>query len=73
MNVYVWPFVQVLGVICVAAAHDGVGDDGIDLNPGNAPASICHGAKHIYTAARANDGVVPVWPEHVHDCRWRGH
>ena len=73
MNVYIRPLVKMLGVIRVAAAHDGVGDDGIDFNPGNALTPIRHRAKHIYTAAGANDGIVPVWPEHVHHCRWRGH
>ncbi len=73
VNVHLGPLVQMKGVVGVAAAHDGVGNDGIDLDSGNARAAIAHRAQDVHAAAGADDGVVAVRAQHVGQRRRRRH
>ena len=57
--------VQMKGVVRVAAAHDGVGDDGIDLDSGNAGTAVGYRAQDVHAAAGADDGEVAMRAQHI--------
>ena len=65
--------VQVLCVIRVAAAHDGIGDDGIDLDSSDAVAAIGDRPQNVDPSTRPDDGVVAVRAEHICQRRRRRH
>ncbi len=73
VDMHVGPIVEMLRVVGVPLAHDGGGDDGIDLDPGHARAAVGHGAQNVDAAARADDGELSVRAENVGQCGRRGH
>src|SRR5208283_228081 len=73
VQVHVGALVKMFGVSGVSPAHDGVGDDGIDLDRGYARAARVEGAQNVDAAARTDDGIVSVRPYDVRQRRRPGH
>src|SRR5579864_119170 len=73
VDVHLGAVVEMIGEICVMTAHDRISDDGIDLDTGDAGASVRNRAQNVYTAAGADDRVIAVWAKHVGDGSGRGH
>ena len=65
VDMHIGPLIQVKRIVGVTATHDGVGDDGIDLDSGDAVTAVGHGAKHVHAASRPDDGVISVRPQHI--------
>ena len=65
VDVHFGPLVQMKGVVRVAAAHDGVGDDGIDLDSGNAGTAVAHRAQDVHAAAGSDDGEISMRAQHI--------
>ncbi len=65
VDVHLGPLIEVVDVVGVTAAHDGVGYDGIDFDSGDARAAGSQGAHYIHPAAGADDGVFAVRAQHI--------
>ena len=65
--------IEMLRIVSVAAAHDRRGDDGVDLDPSDASASIRHGTKHVNAAARTDNRKVAMRPQNIGQSRRGGH
>ena len=66
-------FIEVVGEVRIAAAHDVVRDDGIDFDAGDVPAAVGNGAQYIDSSARPYDGEVAPGAEYVGERRWCRH
>src|SRR6202050_2798139 len=73
LNVNFRTLVQVIRIFRVAAAHHGVGNDGVDFNSGDAGTAVSHSSKHIDSAARPNDGVLSVRAQNIRQRGGGGH
>ena len=73
VDVDLGPLIKVIGVVRVAAAHNRVGDNGIDFDSGYAGAAVCQRAQDVYTAARADNGVLPLRAQDIRQRRRRRH
>src|SRR5579864_1368252 len=73
MNLYIGPLVKMLRVVGVALAHNGGGDDGIDLDPGYTGTTVRNGAQNVDPAPGPDDGELAVWTQHIRQGRRRRH
>src|SRR5579862_4070384 len=73
VNVNLRPLVEVLRIIGIAAAHDGFGDDGIDLDSSDAGAAIRDGSQNVDAAPGPNNGEGTLRTQNVSQSRWRRH
>ena len=73
VNVHIGTLVKMLRVVGITLAHDGGGDDGIDLDPGHAGTAVRHGAQNVDAAARSDDGELPVRSQNIGQRRRRRH
>src|SRR5262249_53141028 len=55
MDVNLGPQVEAVAEIGEALAHDGVGDDRVDLDAGDVAAAAVEGARNVPSAARSDD------------------
>ena len=65
MNVHLRAIIKVISILRVAPTHDGIGDDGINLDAGDAGAAIGHSPQDVHATARTDDGVFTVGPQQV--------
>ena len=65
MNVYFVPLVKVIGVPGILVAHDRICDERIDFDPVDVGAAVRNSAQHVDSTARANDGEVASWTQHI--------
>src|SRR6202163_1858925 len=65
--------VQMKGIVRVTITHDGVGNNGINLDSSYARTAVAHGPQDVHAPSRSDDGVIAVGAEHIRQSRWRRH
>jgi hypothetical protein len=73
VEVNIGPLVEMFGISGVTAAHDGVGNDGIYFDAGDAGAAAGQGTQHVNASARTDNGKISAGPENVGQRRRAGH
>ena len=73
VEVDVGPLVKMFGIIGVTSAHDGIGNDGIDFNAGDAGAAVGQGAQYVNASARTDDGEISMGTQNIGQRRGAGH
>ena len=65
MDVHFRQLIKMVGVVGIAATHDVVHDNGIDLDTGDAWAAAHHRSQDVHAAPRPNNGEVAMRPKNV--------